>query len=148
MVFRAMAAERGMTLVEFGGEAEDDPTIDLALDERLAARARAGNVVLESRLAGWIAHNEGVVAHKVWIACDESERAARVAGRDAHDRHLALAANRAREASERRRYEAYYGIDLSDLRIYDLVLESTTRPAGALVDDIVAAVEKAAPRGG
>lgn len=148
MVFRAMAAERGMTVADLGAVAETDATIDVALDERLAARARAGNVVLESRLAGWIAHNEGLVAGKVWIACDESVRAARVAGRDDSDDRIALAANQAREASEHRRYRAYYGIDLSDLRIYDLVLDSTARPARALVDEIVAAVEGRAPSAG
>ncbi len=136
-VFRTMAHERGLSLAEFGALAERDPSIDLDLDRRLAERARAGDVVLESRLAGWIARNEGLDGLRVWIACDEDERAARVAGRDSHEQRAALAANRQREASERSRYLTYYGIDLDDLSVYDLVLDSTDRFPSELAQEIV-----------
>ena len=52
----------------------------------------------------------------------------RVAGREGVDVDAALAANRAREASEAARYRAYYGIDIADLRAYDLVLDTTVEP--------------------
>ena len=42
--------------------ATDHPEVDVELDRRLAERARGGDVVIESRLAGWIARNEGLVA--------------------------------------------------------------------------------------
>src|SRR5688500_19740968 len=45
-------------------------------------RSKGGDVVLESRLAGWIARNERLDGTRVWIACDEDVRAARVAVRD------------------------------------------------------------------
>jgi len=136
-VFRTMAAEAGESLVDFGARAESDPAIDVELDGRLAAAARAGDVVLESRLAGWIATNEGVDAVRVWIACDERERARRVAGRDGQPVDAALATNRTREASEATRYLAYYGIDIADLTIYDLVLDSTATPPEDLVRSIL-----------
>ncbi len=133
-VFRALAAERGMTLAEFGAVAEGDPTIDVELDTRLAEAARAGGVVLESRLAGWIATNEGLTdATRVWIACDDDERARRVGAREGTHPDAARAQNEAREASEAARYEAYYGIDLADLSPYDLVLDSTSMPPDQLV---------------
>ncbi|MGH9186601.1 MAG: (d)CMP kinase [Acidimicrobiales bacterium] len=135
-VFRQLAADRGMTLAAFGAYAEEHPEIDVELDGRLAARARTGDVVLESRLAGWIAVNEQLSGLRVWIACDEIVRAARVARRDLLDVESALAANRAREASERARYARYYGIDITDLGIYDLVLDSTS----AAPEDLAAAV--------
>lgn len=136
-VFRAMAAEHGLTLAEYGALAEHDAAVDLELDGRLAAAARQGDVVLESRLAGWIAQNEGVEALKVWIGCDEGERAARVARREGVHLDAALAANRSREASEARRYREYYDIDLADLSPYDLVLDSTSTPPGELVRAIL-----------
>lgn len=137
--FRAMAAEQGLSLAEFARRAELDDAIDRRLDERLAERARAGDVVLESRLAGWLAHQGGLGGLKVWIHCDEDERARRVGGRDGHDHPEALEANRRREASERQRYLRYYGIDLADLEVYDLVLDSTAAPPDDLVEAIVAA---------
>lgn len=136
-VFRAMAAERGMDLISFGALAERDPAIDLDLDTRLAARARAGDVVLESRLAGWIAQNERLDAVTVWIGCDEDERARRVAARDACDETTARSHNASREASEHQRYAGYYAIDLADTTIYDLLLDSTGAAPAALVDEIV-----------
>src|SRR5206468_10852438 len=53
-VFRTMAAEAGLDVTEFSAVAENNPEIDLELDQRLADRVRADDVVLESRLAGWI----------------------------------------------------------------------------------------------
>ena len=144
-VFRALAAERNLSLAEFGALAESDPAFDLALDERLAERAAGGDVVLESRLAGWIATNGDLPAVRVWVACDERERARRVAARDGSDADAALATNRRREASERARYTSYYGIDLADLAIYDVVLDSSERSPDELVADVVAATRHRFP---
>lgn len=140
-VFRSLASERGMTLAAFAELAEGDDAIDRALDDRLVARAREGDVVLESRLAGWLATRSRLRAVRVWVACDERERARRVGGRDGHDVDEALAANRRREASERTRYLSYYDIDLGDLSAYDLVLDSTERTPDELVAEIVAAAQ-------
>lgn len=136
-VFRAMAAERGLSLASFGELAETDPAFDLELDSRLAARAHAGDVVLESRLAGWIATNEGLDGTKVWIGCSALERARRVAARDGGSVDDALVINEVREASEAARYGTYYGIDLADLSIYDLMLDSTEAPPEDLVGQIL-----------
>jgi cytidylate kinase len=139
--FRAMAAERGLTVSAFSELAESDPSIDLELDQRLATRARDGEIVLESRLAGWIATNEHLPALRVWIDCDDGERARRVAARERISPAEALVANARREASERQRYLAYYGISFGDRSIYDLVLDSTTAAPNALTSTIVAAAK-------
>lgn len=138
-VFRAMAAEQGLSLAAFSAVAEHDPAIDLELDARLAGRARQGDVVLESRLAGWITTNEGLDGVRVWLACDDEERARRVGLRDGETLEQALLTNRAREASEAARYATYYEIDIGDLGIYDLVIDTTTTPAEACVERILAA---------
>ena len=141
-VFRLMAAEAGLDVGEFSVVAERDPEIDLELDQRLADRVRDGNVVLESRLAGWIATIEEVDATRVWIDAAEEERARRVALREHVEAAAALEANRAREASERRRYRTYYGIDLDDRSVYDLVVDSTATSPQAIVESIVTTTTK------
>ena len=138
-VFRQMAAEAGMTLAEFGRHAQAHPEIDHELDERLTERARAGGCVVESRLAGWLATRAGLAAVRVWIDCDDDERARRVADRDGTSPAQALADNAARAALERARYTDFYDIDLTDLGVYDLVLDSTAAPPAALADEVVAA---------
>ena len=137
-VFRAMARERGMSLAEFGLYAADHPEIDLELDTRLAKRAGDGDVLIESRLAGWIARNEGLSAVTVHLDCAAEVRADRVAGREQLDPARALADNAERERVERDRYLALYGIDLDDLSIYDLVLDSGALSPGELADRVVA----------
>lgn len=126
-----------MTVAEFGAYSESNPTVDVELDTRLARRAAEGDVVLESRLAGWIATNEDLAALRVWVECDEGERARRVGSRDGQTEEAALAANRAREASEAARYREYYGIDIAERSIYDLVVDSTATPAPAIVEAIL-----------
>ena len=119
-----MAAERKLTLAEFGRYATDHPEVDAELDRRLADRARAGGVLIESRLAGWIARNEGLTAVTVFIDCSPAERARRVADREGVSVEQALADNTERQQVERARYIALYDIDIEDLSVYDLVLDS------------------------
>jgi cytidylate kinase len=137
-----------MSLSEFSALAERDPAIDLALDERLAARAIEGGVVLESRLAGWIATDRGLPAVRVWIDCEDRERARRVAAREGTQLEQAVEANRAREDSEAARYRSYYGIDLADRSVYDLVLDSTVVAADDLVAVVVAVARAGDSPGG
>lgn len=145
-VFRQMAVEAGMSLAEFGRHAQDDPKHDHELDRRLLERARRGGVVIESRLAGWLATRGEVPAVRVWVACDDEERARRVGERDGADVPTALADNEAREALERARYQEYYDIDLTDLSIYDLTLDSTTAPPEVLAEEIIEAARKTFPQ--
>ncbi|MEY2430434.1 MAG: CMP/dCMP kinase [Acidimicrobiaceae bacterium] len=141
-VFRTLAAEHGLDVGAFSTVAEDDPEIDLELDQRLANRAQQGDVVLESRLAGWIVTNEGLESTRVWMDADEAERGRRVAAREGVEPAVALEANRGREASERRRYHTYYGIDLDDRSVYDLVIDSTGATPESVAESIVGAASK------
>lgn len=141
-VFRQMAAEAGMSLAEFGRHAQDDPRHDHELDRRLLERARQGDVIIESRLAGWLTTRGEVPAVRVWVACADEERARRVGGRDGTDVATAIADNQAREALERARYQAFYDIDLTDLSIYDLVLDSTAEAPERLAEQIIEAARE------
>lgn len=138
-VFRTVAAEQGMSLAAYAALAEHDENIDRALDDRLTERAHRGDVLLESRLSGWLVTRAALAGLRVWIACDEVERARRVGGRDGHDVDEALAHNQQRERSERARYLGYYDIDLTDLSVYDLVLDSTDVGPEELVAAVVTA---------
>ena len=141
-VFRALAVERNMSLPEFGLYVAQHPEVDVELDTRLARWARDGGAVIESRLAGWIARNEGLAAVLVWIDCDPRIRAKRVARREGVSLERALADNDERQRVERGRYLVLYGVDLADLSIYDLVLDSGELRPPALADRIVDAAEE------
>src|SRR6056297_2266651 len=128
-IFRELAAERGHTPVEFNELAEEDEQIDRDLDRRLyeIARDRDG-VVLESRLAGWLAPDADF---RLWLDAPLDVRAARIADREAKSVEQASEETRRRERSERKRYSDYYDIPIGDLSIYDLVVNTArwTAPA-------------------
>lgn len=139
-LYRAEAERRHLSLADFNRLSEQDHSIDRDLDTRMAAFARTGDVVLEGRLAAFIARQEGVPALKVWLTASDETRARRVAARENGDWRRVLDDNRERNQSDAGRYRAIYGFDLSDTSIYDLVLHSDDRTPEALADTILATV--------
>ena len=65
-----------------------------------------------------------------------------MAEREGVDLARARADNDERQQVERARYLTLYGIDMADLAIYDLVLDSGALRPDELADQIVAATEK------
>ncbi len=53
-LFRKIAVERNVSLVELHRIAESDFSIDKAVDEESIREARKGNVVIEGHLAAWL----------------------------------------------------------------------------------------------
>ncbi|WP_338729548.1 (d)CMP kinase [Haladaptatus sp. DJG-WS-42] len=118
-LFRSLAAERGLTPLELNKQAEEDEQIDRDLDRRLRDIARENDdVVLESRLAGWLAGEYADL--RLWLDAPLHVRAARIADREGKPVEQARKETRARSSSEAQRYQAYYGIDITNLSIYDL----------------------------
>lgn len=136
-LYRKAAVERGLSLEQFNQLSERDHSIDRALDATLARYARQGGVVLEGRLAAFIALQERVDALKVWLTASDEVCARRVARREGEDWRRILEVNRARQRSDAKRYRDIYGFDLNDTSIYDLILHSDGQAPDALAQQIV-----------
>lgn len=108
----------------------------------MVGEARKGDAVIEGRLAAHMMRKHGVPAFTVWLDCPEAVRAERVAGREHGDLARALAENRAREASEAKRYREHHRIDLADRSVYDLVLDTGKRSPTEVVETILAEVKR------
>ncbi len=122
-IFRDIAAERGLTPLELNRLAEKDEQIDLDLDRRLRSIAKERNdVVLESRLAGWMAGEHADL--RIWLDAPIDIRAERIADRETKTVETARSETEARSESEAQRYKEYYDINIADLSIYDLVLNT------------------------
>lgn len=139
-IFRELAAENDMSLAEFNELAETDDQIDRDLDRRLyeIARERDG-LVLESRLSGWLAADQA--DFRFWLDAPLDVRAERVADREAKSAETAREETREREASEALRYEEYYDIDIGDLSIYDLAVNTARWEPEGVVSMLTCAVE-------
>jgi len=143
-IFREMAAERDMTPLEFNELAEEDETIDRDLDRRLRRTAvEREDVVLESRLAGWLAGDEADI--KIWLDAPIDVRAARIADREGWSVAEARADTTDRERSEAKRYREYYDVDIDDLSIYDLTLNTARWGFDSELEIVTTAVESYDP---
>ena len=122
-VFRRMAAEHGMDVAEFGKIAEKDQSFDRMIDERQKELALAHeDIIVEGRLSAWFVPEADL---KVWLFAPIECRVTRIQARDTiTDLATATELTREREASEALRYQAYYGIDISCMTPYHLVLNS------------------------
>jgi cytidylate kinase len=142
-IFRELAAERGYSPVEFNELAEEDGRIDRDLDRRLYEIARdRDDVVLESRLAGWLAPDADF---RLWLDAPLDVRAARIADREEKSVEQAREETRRRERSEQKRYRDYYDILIDDLSIYDLVVNTARWTAPAVRTVLTTAVEQYDP---
>lgn len=122
-IFRSVADERGLTPLELNRLAEDDDEIDRALDRRQREIAtERDDVVLESRLAGWMAGEHADL--RLWLDAPLDVRAERIADREDKPADLAREETEARAQSEARRYREYYDIDIEDRSIYDLAVNT------------------------
>ena len=121
LLFRRIAEERGLTLEELSRLAEENPELDRMIDERTREEARRGGVVIDAALAGWMAGDADL---KIFLTAPLEERVRRIARREGLSLEEAMRETLKREQSERERFKRYYGIDINDLSIYDVVLNT------------------------
>lgn len=145
-IFRELASERGLTPLELNRRAETDDSIDRNLDRRLRDTARERDaLVLESRLAGWMAGE--YADFRVWLDAPLDVRAARIADREAKSVERAREETEARAESEAQRYREYYGIDIADLSIYDLTVNTARWSPDGVCTLVAAALDSYDPDG-
>jgi cytidylate kinase len=138
-IFRELADERGYTTLEFNKLAEEDKQIDLDLDRRLRSiAAERDDVVLESRLSGWLAGDHADL--RIWLDAPLSVRAERIADREGKAVAETREETAARQGSEADRYEEYYGIDITDLTIYDLSVNTARWDADSVLEMLETAI--------
>ncbi|MCD6156796.1 MAG: AAA family ATPase [Euryarchaeota archaeon] len=138
-IFRELAREHGMSLIEFQDYALSHPEIDREIDRRSVELLRAGGYVVEGRLAAHMAVTAGVKGVlKVYLKASEGVRARRIAKREKISIEEALSHIRERARKERERYLRIYGIDVEDMSIYDLIIDTTNLPPESIVEVIIA----------
>ena len=137
MIFRSLAEKYKMSLEEFGKYCEENEDVDKELDANQLEILKKGNVILEGRLAGWLAHLNKIDAFKVMIVTDLDTRAERIVKRENGEIELRKKEIIERERSEAARYKRYYDIDLKDTSIYDLVVDSGNKTPEEIVELII-----------
>lgn len=136
---RAMAAEMGMDTLAFNRYQEQHPEFDKILDDKLRAYEKEeGNFIFDSRMAWHFVPS----AFSVYMKADPIESAKRVLAAAREDESFSSVEEAAeslkkRRASERERYLKFYGVDITDLTHYDLVVDTT----GKTPQEVAEAIE-------
>ena len=139
-LFRQLAAERGMSVVEFNKLAETDKSIDKLIDERSTRLGRElSDAVFDSRLA-WHFVEE---SFKVFLMTDVMESARRVYNDTERSAESYASVTEAAEALtkrtglEKERFKSLYDVDYYNKNNYDLIIESTKATPRQIAEEIV-----------
>ncbi|MFH1101891.1 MAG: AAA family ATPase [Methanobacteriota archaeon] len=136
-LFRSMAQKHRMSLEEFGRYCESNREVDVELDQQQLRLLKKGDVIVEGRLAGWLAFQNQISALKVFIHADLDTRVRRIVNREEGSLQQRKKEIVTREKSEAARYKTYYHIDVNDTSIYDLVIDSSKKTPDEIVVLIV-----------
>ena len=137
MIFRELAEKHNMSLEEFGKYCEENCEIDKELDDKQLKILKKGNVILEGRLAGWLAYKNKISAFKILIDADIDTRAKRIVNREEGIVEKRKKEIQKREKSEAKRYKDYYGLNLNDKSIYDIVIDSADKTPEEILEIII-----------
>jgi len=118
-MFREMAEERGVSLLDLTTLARTDDRFDELVDARTKDEAKRRGVVLDGLLVGWMAGEDADL--RFYLNAGAEVRHQRIASRDSVSLEEAAESTLERDRKEEARFRARYGIDLSDLSVYDIV---------------------------
>jgi cytidylate kinase len=117
------------------------------MDAMTRREAKKGSVVLDGQLVGWMAGDFANI--KVYLKAPLSVRVSRLASRDGVSLEEASRELLHREAAERERYKSLYGIDVGDISIYEVILdtallglESTREVLRTIVREYISAYDR------
>ena len=121
-IFREMAAEKGMSVLEFSEFAEGNDEIDKEIDKRQAEKAKlADNLIVEGRLSAYFVDNADL---RIWLITPFDVRSKRISQREEKSVEVAKDEIIIREKSEALRYKEIHNIDISNMDIYDLIINT------------------------
>lgn len=121
-IFREMAAEKGMSVLEFSEFAEGNDDIDKEIDKRQALKAKsAEKLIIEGRLSAFFVDNADL---KICLMTPFDVRSKRIAQRESKSVEVAKDEIITREKSEALRYKEIHNIDISNMDIYDIIINT------------------------
>jgi predicted cytidylate kinase len=92
---------------------------------------------VEGRISGWLAYQNHIPAVKVLLDADMNVRVGRIVKREQGDVEKRKKEILKREKSEATRYKKYYGIDVRDTSIYDVIINAGDKTPEEIMEIIV-----------
>ena len=148
VILRRMAAEKGMSILEFNEYAKTHKEIDREIDSYLASLDQSPEpLIVDSRLAWHFLAN----SFKVYLVVEPMIGAQRVYSASRSDENhtspeAAVADNAERQRLEQERFFSLYSVNAGNWRNYGLVIDTTHASPGEVADVIMKQAADGAPR--
>ena len=126
-IVREIAERMGMSIGELNVYMETHPEIDKEADDGLVALANdPRSLIIDSRMAWHFTKG----TFKVYLSTDTETASVRIMSANRSCEHAqtleeTIACTKARRESEKKRYSEKYGVDITDLSNYTLVVDTT-----------------------
>ena len=134
-IFREMAAEKGMSVLEFSEFAEGNDDIDKEIDKRQAEKAKSSdNLIIEGRLSAYFVDNADL---RIWLMTPFDVRSQRISQREEKSVEVAKDEIIIREKSEALRYMEIHNIDINNMEIYDIIINTDSFDPQSLSEIII-----------
>ncbi|MDR1938439.1 MAG: cytidylate kinase family protein [Tannerellaceae bacterium] len=142
---RRLAAECGMTTLEFNKYMETHPEIDRKCDDMVAMYGKEKrSLILDSRMAWYFVPD----SFKIHLLADTLVAAQRIYADNARKNEYYNNVEEAekklveRKKSEALRFRQQYGVDVDDYNNYDLVADTSFSPPGVVFDIVLECLDK------
>ncbi len=120
-IFRQMAVERNMDILEFSKFAEENEEIDIEIDKRQAKIAKEReNLIVEGRLSAHFVDAD----FKLWFIAPLETRTERISQREDKPYDTVKQEIITRSRSEARRYREIHNIDIENMDVYDMIINT------------------------
>lgn len=134
--FRELAEKAGQTVDEFVKASKKD--IHLDIDNHMKEIAKTKNIIIDARLSGWMVPDADL---KIFLTAPLENRVERIKN-DLENRTAEKKDEneswtdriKKREQIEAEKYKKIYGINLTDLNVYDLVINTERIDAADLLE--------------
>lgn len=141
---RSVAERMGMSVVELNHYMESHPEIDEEIDNGLRELANdPRSLIIDSRMAWHFTKG----TFPVYLSVDAESAAVRImcanrTGEHSDSVEATVRETRERRASEKLRYSERYGVDITDLSNYALVVDTTYATPDEIAEAIITAFDK------
>ncbi|MBQ8371476.1 MAG: (d)CMP kinase [Clostridia bacterium] len=143
-IVRSIAEGMGMTVGELNVYMETHPEIDHMIDDGIAALSEDERLlIIDSRMAWHFTKG----TFKVYLSADIETSALRIMNANRQGEHAAtldetVAQTAARRKSEQKRYMEQYGVDITDLTNYSLIVDTTVATPDEIAGVIISSFER------
>ena len=143
-ILRSLAQGLNMTVAEFNKFMETHPEYDKKVDDELKSyEFKSGNFLFDSRMAWHFVPS----SFSVYMTVDVATAAERIINANRQDevyqdKAVAIKELKARRESEVLRYNSLYGVDISKLTNYDLVVDTNGKTPQEVANIIIQNFEK------